>query len=405
MTPATLATDLINFLQLPVNSKIQVGNWTRIYKVVGNSTNYYVDFDNRGVIFRIRIWLTNGQNGAYIPPRWYITISNETPKSKLEIHNIDLQSKINHTNLNQNQSILHESFIGLGVNNKQAILSRFPCLNIIIATIDNRVSGWESNLILDLLNHGICREKIKLSIKKKPPIINGPVIKQQNIKANPLLLAGKSTQTSSKTVSGKTDFQEIVIKSLHAVLGLRPLITDKNLSQRFKNQMIEPLVRHFPEITPSGEITNGKVALFQKYFKWSERAVHEYTNYSPKDKKDKIYNYIKMEHIYPVNLIVDQLFKLSYTYSIHDIINTFSYSETVNNFGVTLNMGYEILIVSEQEFKLLNSGIGKDCDLIDVNTGIQIAYKSAGLGSKGTIAQRLAAANIKLHPQYISNTL
>ena len=198
-----------------------------------------------------------------------------------------------------------------------------------------------------------------------------------------------------------TPFQDLVISCLTALLKLKPSGTNKNLLQRFKDQSIKPLVRHYPEITGSGETTNRKVELFKQNFKWSQRAVYELVNYNPLKDDDTIHNYIKMEHICPVSRIVDRLVDLPPNCTRLDIQTILDHNETINN----MVLGYEILIVSYQEMDVINRSNKEEYPLIDINTKIENKVPGKGLGSKGTIAQRLEAADIQLHKNYIHNSI
>lgn len=392
MNPAKLAQDLLNFLRDPANSRISLGIWTRIIGGGGNITDYSVDFNNSGTVFRIRIWLTSGKSGAYNPPRWYFTVTDITPKSVLEIHNMDMHNPGNHHDISLNVSDLIESGIRLGAS---------PLKGITIAHIDDRVSGWENIAIRDILNHELIRLAHKVAIRAAAGVAIIPSTSPKIVSET----TGGTTIMPSKIGKRKTPYQKLVIRCLLAVLIHRPLASNKKLSQRFKDHVIKPLVRHYPEITRSSETTNGKVHLYQKFFKWSERAVYELSLFPSGTKNKLICDNIKMEHIYPVNMVANELFNLSTSYNIREIINIFNYFENIFNNGVTLKLGFEILIVSFQEAIVLNRSIDTECELIDLSTGLQKKVKGAGLGNKGIIAQRLAAANITLDLSYIKNTL
>lgn len=197
----------------------------------------------------------------------------------------------------------------------------------------------------------------------------------------------------------KTPFQKQVIRNICSILKNTPKAL-LNLTAYY-DTMIEPMVRHYPEVTRTNSFVYKNINSYQTFFKWTERADYEFRHFTPKTKDDSIYDHIKMEHIYPSNNIVNALLNLPPNFTIRNIIEIFNYSENV--FG--LNINYEIIIVSQQEMKFLDSGKGKTCPLIDVNTGITSMYVTPGKKMlSNSICYRMITANIKLHPFYINNT-
>lgn len=178
----------------------------------------------------------------------------------------------------------------------------------------------------------------------------------------------------------KTEFQKFVIKQLHL------LLSDQDFKKNYKNpgykEMINTIVRHYPEITEDGKTTWTDIEMYKKCFKISKRAMKkiEESNLSSKE----IWKEVHFEHIFPIALTINCLIMLEKP-SIIQIEKIMELSE--------------IIILSKEEAAVLDGSPSKlymlDNELI----------QGKGMRSSGYPEERLKAINCKIHESTIDNSL
>lgn len=195
-----------------------------------------------------------------------------------------------------------------------------------------------------------------------------------------------------------TQFKETVLETLCHLFNEYPVkvLTTKAI----KDVMIDTLVRHYPEPNQAGYLAYQDIDFYRRHFKWSKRAVCEYLKFPKGTKSEDYCKKIKMEHIVPVKIIMDELFLYLQTHPPGKVIKT--------DIEKILDQS-EVIIVSVEERDVLDGSTGKKYPLTDTDYpySVQKVY-GAGLRSCGTKLQRMSStANITLdpNPSYINNTL
>ena len=123
----------------------------------------------------------------------------------------------------------------------------------------------------------------------------------------------KTTTISFKISKSKTDYQKFVIRNLYRMFKSesRVLLSIPGI----KSEIIDSMVRHYPEITRIGQITYKKLQLYHKHFRWSNGAALPNFPHTHKD--------VHTEHIVPVNDCMNRLYALKNDFTMRELLKVF----------------------------------------------------------------------------------
>jgi len=178
-----------------------------------------------------------------------------------------------------------------------------------------------------------------------------------------------------------TLFQNEVVELLHSILQNDTF--RKNHSTPGFKEIVNSILRQFPEITTNGKKTWKKIPLYLKHHKITERASKIINTNDINDKE--CWKKLHYEHICPISTIITELFELKPNPSKDEIMEIIGKNE--------------IVILSKEESEVLDGSKSKLYDLE--------GEKVYGLGmrSKGDLTSRLKALDAKLDPKYLNNKL
>lgn len=178
----------------------------------------------------------------------------------------------------------------------------------------------------------------------------------------------------------KTAFQKFAIRQLCMLLNDDEF--RKNYKKPGYKEIINTIVRHYPEITEDGKTTWTDIEMYKKCFKISERAMKKIEE--SKAPKKEIWKEVHFEHIFPIALTINCLLMLENP--------TFFEVEKIMELS-------EIIILSKEEAEVLDGSPSK----MYILENKLLAGK--GMRSSGYPEERLKAINCRIHESTINNSL
>lgn len=203
----------------------------------------------------------------------------------------------------------------------------------------------------------------------------------------------------------KTPYQKFVILNLYNFFktNSRAFLNQPGI----KNKIIGPMVRHYPEITSTGNTTYQNIHLYRIHFRWSVNAT--LPNFPTSHKQ------VHTEHIVPVGDCMRRLFALPVNFTLREMVKVFDDYEIVNIFPkVQIPKGQKILVNGQtytvddlivKQNHNFNLIIDNKYEQMIISHAEENVIRRAGFISTGTKLQRMIAGGITLYPPYINNHL